>query len=36
MDDEKDFVDIFSLRLQGQGENVSTAASGKEALEVLG
>ena len=35
VDDEKDFVDIFSLRLQSQGEKVSTAASGKEALDVL-
>ncbi len=36
VDDEKDFVEMFSLRLQAQGEKVSTAYSGKEALTVLG
>ena len=35
VDDEKDFVEMFSLRLQTQGEKVSTAHSGKEALTVL-
>lgn len=35
VDDEKDFVEMFSLRLKGQGEKVSTAFSGKQALEVL-
>ncbi len=35
VDDEKDFVQMFSLRLQAEGEKVSTAYSGKEALEVL-
>lgn len=35
VDDEKDFVEMFSLRLKGQGEHVSTAYSGKEALAVL-
>lgn len=35
VDDEKDFVEMFSLRLEGQGEKVSTAYSGKEALEKL-
>ncbi len=35
VDDEKDFVEMFSLRLKGQGERVSTAFSGKQALEVL-
>jgi DNA-binding NtrC family response regulator len=35
VDDEKDFVEMFALRLQGQGEKVSTAHSGKEALKVL-
>ncbi len=35
VDDEKDFVEMFSLRLEGQGEKVSTAYSGKEALKVL-
>ena len=36
IDDEKDFVEMFSLRLQQQGEKVSTAYSGNEALKVLG
>jgi len=36
VDDEKDFVEVFSLRLQQQGEKVFTAYSGKEALKVLG
>ncbi|WP_299977324.1 response regulator [Desulfobacula sp.] len=35
VDDEKDFVEMFSLRLEGQGEKVSTAYSGKDALKVL-
>ena len=35
VDDEKDFVEMFSLRLQGQGEKVSIAYSGKEALKIL-
>jgi len=35
VDDEKDFVEIFSLRLQEQGEKVYTAYSGREALKVL-
>jgi DNA-binding NtrC family response regulator len=35
VDDEKDFVQMFSLRLEAQGEKVSTAYSGKKALEVL-
>ena len=35
VDDEKDFVEVFSLRLKGEGERVQTAFSGKEALEVL-
>ncbi len=35
VDDEKDFVEMFSLRLKQQGEKVSTAFSGKEALKVL-
>ena len=35
VDDEKDFVEMFSLRLEGQGEKVSTAYSGQEALKVL-
>ena len=36
VDDEKDFVEMFSLRLAQQGEKVSTAFSGPEALKVLG
>ncbi|OGR56728.1 MAG: two-component system response regulator [Desulfobacula sp. RIFOXYB2_FULL_45_6] len=36
VDDEKDFVEMFSLRLKQQGEKVSTAYSGEEALKVLG
>ena len=35
VDDEKDFVEMFSLRLSGQGEKVFTAFSGQEALKVL-
>ncbi|MCD4721994.1 MAG: response regulator [Desulfobacula sp.] len=35
VDDEKDFVEMFSLRLNEQGEKVSTAHSGKDALKVL-
>ena len=35
VDDEKDFVELFSLRLKGRGERVYTAFSGKQALEVL-
>ena len=35
VDDERDFVEMFSLRLEQQGEKVSTAYSGKEALKVL-
>ena len=35
VDDEKDFVEIFSLRLETQGEKVFTAFSGKEAVKVL-
>lgn len=35
VDDEEDFVEMFSLRLKGQGERVSTAFSGKQALDVL-
>lgn len=35
VDDEKDFVEMFSLRLEQQGEKVSTSYSGIEALKVL-
>lgn len=35
VDDEKDFVEIFSMRLSAQGEKVSTAYNGREALAVL-
>jgi len=36
VDDEKDFVEMFSLRLQETGETVYTAGSGRECLDVLG
>ena len=35
VDDEKDFVEMFSMRLTRQGERVSTAYSGQEALDLL-
>jgi DNA-binding NtrC family response regulator len=35
VDDEIDFVEMFSLRLEGQGEKVFTTHSGKGALKVL-
>jgi DNA-binding NtrC family response regulator len=35
VDDEKDFVEMLSLRLQEAGEKVSAAYSGKECLDVL-
>ena len=35
VDDEKDFVEMLSLRLREVGEKVSTAYSGKECLETL-
>ncbi|MDD9301744.1 MAG: response regulator [Desulfobacter sp.] len=35
VDDEKDFVEMFSLRMTNRGEKVSTAYSGKEALAFL-
>lgn len=35
VDDEEDFVEMFSMRLEAQGEQVSTAYSGREALNVL-
>ena len=35
VDDEKDFVEILSLRLQEAGEKVSAAYSGKECLDTL-
>ncbi len=35
VDDEKDFVEMFYLRLTKQGEKVSTAFSGQEALDLL-
>ncbi|MCW8799524.1 MAG: response regulator [Desulfobacter sp.] len=35
VDDEKDFVEMFSLRLTRQGEKVSVAYSGQEALDLL-
>jgi DNA-binding response OmpR family regulator len=35
VDDEKDFVEMLSLRLQDSGEKVSAAYSGKECLDSL-
>ena len=35
VDDEKDFVEMFAMRLTEQGEKVSTARSGMEALKLL-
>ena len=35
VDDEKDFVEMLSLRLNEVGEKVTTAHSGKECLETL-
>ena len=35
VDDEKDFVEMFSLRLTRQGEKISAAYSGQEALDLL-
>ncbi|WP_321494098.1 response regulator [uncultured Desulfobacter sp.] len=35
VDDEKDFAEMFALRLTGQGEKVSVANSGQEALDML-
>ena len=35
VDDERDFVEMFSLRLQESGERVMTAHSGKECLDIL-
>jgi len=35
VDDEKDFVEMFSLRLSESGEKVFTAHSGQECLEKL-
>jgi len=35
VDDEKDFVEMFSLRLEEIGEKVSRAHSGQECLEIL-
>lgn len=35
VDDEKDFIEMLSLRLQESGEKVSAAYSGKECLESL-
>jgi DNA-binding NtrC family response regulator len=35
VDDEKDFVEMLSLRLQEMGERVTPAYRGKECLEIL-
>ena len=36
VDDEKDFVEMLSLRLEEVGEKVAPAHSGRECLEILG
>jgi DNA-binding NtrC family response regulator len=36
VDDEKDFVEMFSLRLQESGDKVFVAYSGQECLNALG
>jgi len=36
VDDEKDFVEMLSLRLQENGEDVLAAYNGQECLETLG
>jgi DNA-binding response OmpR family regulator len=35
VDDEKDFVEMLGLRLEEAGENVTSAHSGQECLQVL-
>ena len=35
VDDEKDFVEMLSLRLEETGENVTPAYSGQECLDIL-
>ncbi len=35
VDDEKDFVEMLSLRLEESGEKVTSANSGKECLDIL-
>ena len=35
VDDEKDFVEILSLRLEEAGEKVTSAHSGQECLDIL-
>jgi DNA-binding response OmpR family regulator len=35
VDDERDFVEMLSLRLAERGEHVMTAFSGRECLEIL-
>lgn len=35
VDDEKDFVEMFSLRLEEGGEKVTRSYSGQECLEIL-
>ncbi len=35
VDDEKDFVEMFSMRLERRGEKVTAAYSGQEALDLL-
>ena len=36
VDDEKDFVEMLSLRLEETGERVTSAHSGRECLQMLG
>ena len=35
VDDEKDFVEMLSLRLEEEGEDVTSAYSGQECLDIL-
>ncbi|MFC1821874.1 response regulator [Thermodesulfobacteriota bacterium] len=35
VDDEEDFVEMLSLRLEATGQNVTPAYSGKECLDIL-
>jgi CheY-like chemotaxis protein len=36
VDDEKDFIEMLSLRLKEVGEKITVAYSGQEALDTLG
>ena len=35
VDDEKDFVEMLSLRLEEEGEDVTSVYSGQECLDIL-